>query len=58
MYVFNCERCNLEITKDGDNYRYRKPGLVVPTKLQEFGTLRRAYETELCPLCGFKMSKE
>ena len=58
MNAFNCEWCNLRITKDGDSYRYAKPGLVVPTNLRVFATLRRAYETGVCPLCGLKMGKE
>ena len=52
---FNCEPCDLTIEKSGDNYAYKKPGKVAPTKLSNFGVLRQAYETQVCPLCGFGM---
>lgn len=55
---FSCERCTLKIEKSGDNYSYKKPGVVVPTSLQNFHVLRRAYETGLCPLCGLQMKQE
>jgi hypothetical protein len=55
MKTLKCEKCNLKITQDGDNYRYEKPGFVVPTKLGDFVMLKRTYETEICPLCGRAM---
>jgi hypothetical protein len=55
---FSCEPCSLKIEKSGDSYAYKKPGIVVPTALENFHILRRAYETELCPLCGLQMKQE
>jgi len=57
MHGLTCEACGLKIEKKGTAYSYTKPGFVVPTKLQDSEVLKRAYETGLCPLCGFEMEK-
>lgn len=52
-----CEPCDLRVEKNGENYIYKKPGVVVPTKLENYHVLRQAYETRICPLCGCAMNE-
>ncbi len=52
-----CESCNLRIEKSGDNFIYKKPGVVVPTKLQNHHVLREAFESKICPLCAQTMKE-
>jgi hypothetical protein len=54
-----CKRCDLRIQKSGENsYVYKKPGKVVPTKLENFQILRDAFNMNVCPLCGQHMDQE
>jgi hypothetical protein len=52
-----CDSCDLTISKSGENFVYKKPGVVVPTKLREYHILRQAYESKICPLCGKAMKE-
>ncbi len=57
-HTLRCSACDLTIERDGAGYRHKKPGLVAPTKLNDFETLKQAYLTGRCPLCGFEMTKQ
>jgi len=51
-----CRNCDLRISKSGDNFIWKMPGKVAPTKLQNHWVLREAYEMETCPVCGLRMT--
>jgi hypothetical protein len=53
-----CQPCDLRIQKAGDNFVFKKPGKVVPTKLQNFHVLRDAFHSGTCPLCGLQMQQD
>jgi hypothetical protein len=53
-----CQPCDLRIHKDGDNFVFKKPAKVVPTKLQNFHVLRDAFHSGTCPLCGSQMRQD
>ena len=53
-----CKPCDLRIYKTDQSYGYKKPGVVTPTKLQNFHVLRDAFHSGRCPLCGFQMDQE
>lgn len=57
MESMECERCDLKIEAEGDNYKYTKPGKVVPIKLDDYNVLKRAWEGGQCPICGLPMSR-
>lgn len=46
--VSKCEGCNLTIEKNDGKYRYIKPGVVLPIKLQDYNVVKQAYETGVC----------
>lgn len=54
---YKCQPCELIIEKNSPNFTFKKPGVVVPTKLGNFFVLRQAYETQTCPLCGRGMEE-
>ncbi len=53
-----CHPCDLRIQKDGDNFVFKKPGKIVPAKLQNFHALGDAFHSSVCPLCGSQMEQD
>jgi hypothetical protein len=55
MSVHRCEHCELGILKQGDRYTFAVPAKNLVDKLDSQRTLKIAYETGKCPICGGKM---
>jgi hypothetical protein len=53
-----CQPCDLRIQKSDRNCVFKKPGKVVPAKLQNFHVLRDALHSSVCPLCGNQMKQD
>jgi hypothetical protein len=56
MAVQRCEHCELGILRQGDRYTFGVPAKNLMDKLENQRTLKIAYETGKCPLCGRKMT--
>ncbi|MFZ1008541.1 MAG: hypothetical protein WAN65_16990 [Candidatus Sulfotelmatobacter sp.] len=53
-----CQPCDLRIQKVDQNYVFKKPGKVVPTKLSNFHVLKDAFHSSVCPLCDKQMEQD
>jgi len=53
-----CTPCDLRVQKSGENYVFKRPGKVAPTKLTDFRVLKDAFDSSVCPLCGQQMAQD
>jgi hypothetical protein len=58
MPVQRCVRCELGILKQGTQFTFGVPAKDFIDKLQNQRTLKIAYETGKCPICGGRMTGE
>jgi hypothetical protein len=56
MAVQRCEGCELGIVKQESRYTFGVPAKNLIDKLENQRTLKTAYETGTCPICGGKMT--
>jgi hypothetical protein len=55
MAVKRCQHCELGIAKQGNKFSFAVMTKSMTDDLGKQDTLRRAYKTEKCPICGGKL---